>query len=77
MYIDKIHIAYYIIAMRIIENKEKIDKLCSSFSLLEDSDQEHIFSILQTLLFIKLKKEAKITAEDVFFNSVRHEELHY
>jgi hypothetical protein len=40
--------------MRIIENEEKINKLCCCFSLLEEKDQEHVFSILQALLFAKL-----------------------
>jgi len=39
------------------ELKEKAIKLCSGFSLLDEKDQEHIFGLLQALLFAKLKRE--------------------
>jgi len=44
--------------MRII--KEKTDKLCRVFSLLSEKEQEHIFGILEALLFAKLKKDAEM-----------------
>jgi hypothetical protein len=38
------------------EKEERIDKLCSGFSLLDEKDQEYIFGVLQALLFAKKKK---------------------
>jgi hypothetical protein len=43
-----------------IEKEERIERLCSGFSLLEEKDQEYIFGVLQALLFAKKKvKEDK------------------
>jgi len=41
----------------VTEMKEKALKLCSGYSSLDDKDQEHIFGVLQALLFTKLKME--------------------
>jgi hypothetical protein len=41
------------------ENEERISKLCADFSLLDDKDQEHIFGVLQALLFAKKKVNEK------------------
>jgi hypothetical protein len=38
-----------------IDKKERIEKLCSKFSLLDETDQEYILGILQALLFVKKK----------------------
>jgi hypothetical protein len=38
-----------------INKKERIEKLCSNFSLLDETDQEYILGILQALLFAKKK----------------------
>ena len=47
--------------MRKYHLKDKIAKrtlkLCSGFSLLDEKDQEHIFGLLQALLFAKLNRE--------------------
>jgi hypothetical protein len=37
------------------EKEERIDKLCSGFSRLEERDQEYIFGVLQALLFAEKK----------------------
>jgi len=37
------------------ENKENARKLSAGFSLLDEKDHEHIFDVLQALLFTKLK----------------------
>jgi hypothetical protein len=37
------------------EKEERIERLCSGFSLLEEQDQEYIFGVLQALLFAKKK----------------------
>jgi hypothetical protein len=46
-----------------IEKEERIERLCSGFSLLEERDQEYIFGILQALLFAKKKNEEKSIAK--------------
>jgi hypothetical protein len=43
--------------MRICKN-EKTEKLCSGFSQLDGKEQEHIFGVLQGLLFAKLKTDS-------------------
>jgi hypothetical protein len=41
--------------------EERIERLCSGFSCLEERDQEYIFGVLQALLFAKKKiNEEKI-----------------
>jgi hypothetical protein len=37
------------------KNQERIEKLCSGFSLLDEGEQEYIFGVLQALLFAKKK----------------------
>jgi hypothetical protein len=37
------------------KKEERLEKLCSGFSLLEEGDQEYIFGVLQALLFAKKK----------------------
>jgi hypothetical protein len=49
--------------MRIGKN-EKTEKLCSGFSQLDNKDQEHIFGILQGLLFAKLKTDSVMSSID-------------
>ena len=39
------------------EVKEKVLRLCSSFSLLDEKEQEYVFTVLTALLFAKLKME--------------------
>ena len=46
-----------IFTMRIAKNKMKVHKLCEHFSLLDEQDQEHVFEILQSLLYVKLKAD--------------------
>jgi hypothetical protein len=36
-----------------MSNYEKIEKLCSGFSLLDEKDQDHILGVLQALFFAK------------------------
>jgi hypothetical protein len=43
------------------KKEERINKLCSGFSRLDDRDQEYIFGVLQALLFAE-KKVKKDTA---------------
>jgi len=52
----------YIVAMRIIE--EKVEKLCSGFSLLDEEEQGYIWGILEALLFAKLKMDAVANEEN-------------
>jgi hypothetical protein len=49
----------------------KTEKLCSVFSQLDGKDQEHIFGVLQALLYAKLK-----TDKAMIFHSIasRNEE---
>jgi hypothetical protein len=44
------------------EKEERIERLCSGFSLLEEKDQEYIFGVLQALLFAK-RNEEKLAAQ--------------
>jgi len=41
---------------------EKTEKLCSGFSQLDGKDQEHIFGVMQGLLFAKLKTDKAMLA---------------
>jgi hypothetical protein len=41
-----------------ISRDTKTEKLCSGFSQLDGKDQEHIFGVLQGLLFAKLKADS-------------------
>ena len=49
--------------MRISKN-EKTEKLCSGFNQLDGKDQEHVFGILQGLLFAKLKTDSVMSSID-------------
>jgi hypothetical protein len=42
------------------EREERIERLCSGFSLLNDGEQEYIFGVLQALLFAKKKVNENI-----------------
>lgn len=56
-------------SMRMFENTgkhEKTKELCSGFSLLDGKEQEHMFDILQALLFATLK--AKLANDDSLNN---------
>ena len=44
-------------AMQLTKKEEKIEKLCSGFSLLGKKDQEDYFGILHALLYVKLKAD--------------------
>jgi hypothetical protein len=49
--------------MSTYKNQERIEKLCSGFSLLDEGEQEYIFGVLQALLFAKKRTEKTITAD--------------
>ncbi|MDR0586425.1 MAG: hypothetical protein LBG26_04225 [Treponema sp.] len=38
-----------------IKKDEKLEMLCSGFSLLDEGEREYIFGVLQALLFAKTK----------------------
>jgi hypothetical protein len=43
-----------------ISRDTKTEKLCSGFLQLDGKEQEHIFGVLQGLLFAKLKTDSAI-----------------
>jgi hypothetical protein len=47
-----------------IDKGEKAEKLCSGFTQLDGKDQEHIFGVLQGLLFAKLKTDSAMMSKD-------------
>ena len=40
-----------------VENNDKVEKLCAGFSLLDEKDKEYMLGILQALLFAKRKAD--------------------
>jgi len=54
-----------------IGKTEKAEQLCSGFSQLDGKDQEHIFGILQGLLFAKLETDSAMASAD---STTRNEE---
>jgi hypothetical protein len=56
------------------EKEERIERLCSGFSLLEERDQEYIFGVLQALLFAK-KRAKKVIVADAPPNEAEKEGL--
>ena len=59
--------------MRIVENDEKTRKLCHIFSLLDERDHEHVFSILQALLVVKLQADSKMAPGNSLVNITENE----
>ena len=53
----------YNYTMRILEKEEKIEKLCKGFLLLDEKEQEQVLSVLEGLLFAKLRAENTTLAD--------------
>jgi len=47
-----------------ISKTEKTEQFCSGFSQLDGKEQEHIFGVLQGLLFAKLKTDSVMSSID-------------
>jgi len=57
-----------------ISKIERTEKLCSGFSQLDGKDQEHIFGILQGLLFAKLKSDSAMMPKDNLMRNVEEKQ---